>query len=55
MQLEGYLEKKYIFPHQGNESAESTLVPLQNGIVNFNQTLRLSVNMYFDTNTNKFV
>lgn len=40
---------------QGNETAESTLVPLQNGVVNFNQTLRLSVNMYFDMTTNKFV
>lgn len=55
MQLKGDLEAKYISDNEGSESAESTLVPLHNGVVNFNQTLRLSVNMYFDTNTQKFV
>jgi hypothetical protein len=39
----------------GNEAAETPLVPLVNGVVEFNQTLRLNVNMYFDTTTNKFV
>jgi hypothetical protein len=41
--------------HLGNESAETTVVPLKNGEVNFDQTLKLNVNMYFDTTTNKFV
>lgn len=39
----------------GNESAETTLVDVQNGIVNFNQTIKLYANMHLDTTTNKFV
>lgn len=39
----------------GDESAETTLVPVENGVVKFNQTLKLKANMYFDPSTNKFV
>lgn len=40
---------------RSNESAETTTLPLTNGQVHFDQTLKLNVNMYFDTTTNKFV
>ena len=39
----------------GNESAVSTPVPLESGCANFDQTLRLNVNMYYDEIKSKFV
>ena len=41
--------------HSGNESAESSWVALEGGVARFDQTLKLAVNMYFDTVKNKFV
>lgn len=43
------------FKSLGNESAETTLVDVQNGIVKFNQTIKLYANMHLDTTTNRFV
>jgi hypothetical protein len=35
----------------GNESAQTSLKPVINGVVTFNETLKMNVNMYFDTKT----
>lgn len=49
------MEEKYSLFDKGNESAESTWMPLEGGVAQFDQILKLAVNMYFDTVKNKFV
>ena len=39
---------------RSSEVAKSELVQFSNGAANFNQTISLPVNMYFDSNTNSF-
>jgi len=55
MQHQTHLEKKYIHWDIGDSIATTSNIPLDAGIANFNQTLKLTVNMYFDTTNNKFV
>lgn len=55
MSSENGVEEKYFLLYSGNEQAETSLVPVKDGVVAFNQTLKLYVNMYFDITTNRFV
>lgn len=48
-------KRSHFLFYAGESIAESSNVPLETGIANFNQILKLNVNMYFDTVLNKFV
>lgn len=49
-----HLEEKYALAHSGSESASTSTVEMTGGKANFNQTITLPLNMYYEENNQVF-